>query len=193
MKKLSPSETHPSWLAGLVLILVTLLLYAPTLFSQFLYYDDDFYIFENAHVLSGLSPTFFKWFLTANVIGNWHPLTFLSHAIDCQIFGLWPGGHHLTSVLFHTANALLVFILFSRMTGSVGKSFLLAAVFAWHPVKIESVAWVAERKDVLSTFFVLLSLIFYAAYTKSRELTPQNKRKYLHLILCGLFLILSLV
>ena len=169
-----------------ILILGTLLLYAPTLFFQFLAYDDNEYVFENIPILSGLSADFFKWFLTANVSANWHPLTLLSHALDCQFFGMWAGGHHLTSVVFHTANALLVFILFLHMTDSAKKSFLIAAFFAWHPVKVESVAWVAERKDVLSTFFALLSMIRYVLYVKIDR--PKN-----NFILCLLFFILSLL
>ena len=170
----------------ILLVLGTFLLYASVPFFQFLYFDDDFYVFENPYVLSGLSPLFFKWFLTATVIANWHPLTFLSHALDCQIFGLWAGGHHLTSLLFHTANSVLVFFIFSRITRSPLKSFFLAALFAWHPVKIESVAWVAERKDVLSVFFVLLALFFYTLYA-------QNKNRLKNFALCCFCFALSLL
>lgn len=170
----------------------TLLLYAPALFFQFIYYDDNAYVFENAHVLSGLSPEFFKWFLTANVTGNWHPVTMFSHALDCQLFGMWAGGHHLTSILFHATNAVLIFILFLKMTHSPFKSFLVAAIFAWHPVKVESVAWVAERKDVLSTFFILLSLLSYTSYIKTQGIdTKDSSRKYY--FLCSLFFVLSLM
>jgi len=177
---LMQNDTLPSLtrnrLLGLTLILGTILLYLPTIFFQFIYYDDSEYVFENSHVLAGVfSPVFLKWFLSANVSANWHPLTLVSHAIDTQLFGLWPGGHHLTSVLFHAANALLVFVLFSRMTKSPGKSFLLAALFAWHPVKIESVAWIAERKDVLSTFFILLSMLAYVRNMRNQEPGTKNQ------------------
>ena len=105
---------YKTQLAFLALIAGTFLLYAPALFYQFLYYDDPVYVFENTFVRSGLSLPFFKWFLTANVVGNWHPLTMLSHALDWQLFGAWAGGHHLTNVLFHCANAALVFQLFRK-------------------------------------------------------------------------------
>ncbi len=168
------------------MVLGTILLYLPAFFFQFIYYDDNEYVFENMHVQAGVfSPVFLKWFLSAIVSANWHPLTLVSHALDIQLFGLWPGGHHLTSVLIHAVNAWLVFFLFSRMTKSPGKSFLIAALFAWHPVKVESVAWIAERKDVLSTFFMLLSLLAYTAQT--------NLKNTRGLILTTVFFIASLL
>ncbi len=176
------SSLTPTRLACWILALGTFVLYAPTLFFQFLYYDDNEYVFENLHIRGGLTLDFLQWFWNARVSANWHPLTLLSHALDAQIYGMWAGGHHLTSVLFHIANALLVFILFHRITQSAGKSFLLAAIFAWHPVKVESVAWIAERKDVLSTFFALLSMLAYEQ--SSRPETQGPKKKWLLSLTC---------
>ena len=108
-----------------------------------------------------------KWAFLNPVAANWHPLTVLSHMLDCQLFGLKPWGHHLTNVLLHALNAALVFVLLRQMTGATWRSLLVAALFAVHPLRVESVAWVAERKDVLSGFFGLLSLIFYARYAEA--------------------------
>ena len=174
-------------LFGAILILGTLLIYAPSLFFQFLYYDDNLYVFENLPIQSGFTADFFKWVLTANVSSNWHPLTLVLHTLDWQLYGNWAGGHHLTSVILHAINALLVFLLFLRMTNSAGKSFLLAAFFAWHPVKVESVAWVAERKDVLSTLFALLAIHVYVRSIKSNsKLTLAALTSSLALFACSL-------
>ena len=180
-------------LLGLVLLLATFLLYSPALFFQFLLYDDNNYIYENPHLQLGLSLHFLKWAFTTFYFSGWTPLTWLSWALDWKLYGLWPGGYHLTNIIFHAANSWLVFILFSRMTGAIGKSFLIAAIFAWHPVAVESVAWISERKDVLSTFFILLSLLQYAAYVKSKEQTIGGTNKNTNFILCFVFFILSLL
>ncbi len=190
MQKVFSSLT-PTRLACWLLALGTFLLYAPALYFQFLYYDDNEYVFENLHIRSGLTLDFFQWFWNARVSANWHPLTLLSHAIDVQLYGMWAGGHHLTNILFHTVNAILLFMLFNRMTKSAGKSFLLAAIFAWHPVKVESVAWIAERKDVLSTFFALLCMLAYAWGKEQRTRNKDNSVKYF--VLCSLFFVLSLL
>ncbi|HRK61304.1 MAG TPA: tetratricopeptide repeat protein [Candidatus Omnitrophota bacterium] len=165
----------------------TLVLYAPAVFFQFIYYDDNEYVFENARLQAGLSLSFVKWAFTTFHFSNWHPLNWLSYAIDWELYGFWAGGYHATNILFHTANVLLVFFLFSRITRSPAKSFLIAALFAWHPVRVESVAWISERKDVLSTFFVLLSVIAYAKFVSFEE---KRKRLFyfltLFLFICSL-------
>jgi tetratricopeptide (TPR) repeat protein len=164
------------WLAASVLGLVTLALYSPLLGHQFLLYDDQQYVTENARVQTGLSWGGMAWAFKASYATNWHPLTWLSHMLDCQIYGLHPAGHHLTSLLLHTANTLLLFLVLRRLTGAPWRSFGVAALFAWHPLQVESVAWVAERKDVLSAFFFLLTIWAYAEYVSTR-LRPTSARQ----------------
>ena len=118
---------------------------------------------------TGLTWESMKWACLNPVCCNWHPLTVLSHMLDCQLFGLKPWGHHLTNVLLHALNAGLVFALLQQMTGATWRSLLVAALFAVHPLRVESVAWVAERKDVLSGFFGLLALMAYARYAQGRR------------------------
>src|SRR5207249_3538885 len=107
-----------------------------------------------------------RWALTTGHFSNWHPLTWLSHMTDCQFFGLKPGPHHLDSVSFHIINSVLLLLVLQRMTGALWRSAVVAALFAWHPLHVESVAWVAERKDVLSTLFWMLTLWTYARYVE---------------------------
>ncbi|MEW6264960.1 MAG: tetratricopeptide repeat protein [Thermodesulfobacteriota bacterium] len=151
-------------LAGLLLAVVTLVVYWPVAGHDFVNYDDPKYILENPYVRSGLTPRGLAWALTTFHASNWHPLTWLSHMLDSQLFGLKPGPHHLVNLLWHTANAVLLFALLFRLTKNPWPAFLAAALFAWHPLHVESVAWVAERKDVLSTFFWLLTVWAYVAY-----------------------------
>jgi len=168
----------PVWLMAVVLVLVTIALYWPATRCNFVNYDDDFYVTSNAHVQNGLTWESLKWASFNPVNCNWHPLTVWSHMVDCQLFGLKPWGHHLTSVLLHALNAGLVFALLQRMTGAVWRSLLVAALFALHPLRVESVAWVSERKDVLSGFFGLLALLAYARYAQgSREKAESGKQK----------------
>ena len=127
-------------------------------------YDDNHYVTENRHVTEGLGGAGIAWAFTTFHATNWHPLTWLSHMLDCQFYELWPGGHHLSSVLLHAATAVLLFLLLRRMTGALWPSALAAAVFAVHPLRVESVAWIAERKDVLSGLFFVLTLWAYVAY-----------------------------
>jgi protein O-mannosyl-transferase len=143
-----------------------LLLYVRVAGHGFINYDDDDYVFENAHVSSGLAFENVLWALKSGHAANWHPLTWISHMLDCQLFGLKPGPQHVVSVLFHCANSVLLFLLLFRLTGFQWRSAVVAALFAFHPTHVESVAWIAERKDVLSTFFWLLTLIAYGRYTK---------------------------
>jgi len=129
-------------------------------------YDDSVYVHKNQDITHGINIDSVKWAFTTHRTGNWHPLTWLSLMAEYQVHGLDPGGYHLTNVLIHVANALLLFCVLNRMTGAVWKSGLVAALFAVHPVHVESVAWIAERKDVLSTFFWLVTLYLYAVHVK---------------------------
>ena len=156
----------PVWLMAALLALVTMALYWPAMRCDFVNFDDPDYVTANQQVQGGLTWAGVKWAFLNPVSCNWHPLTVLSHIVDCQLFGLKPWGHHLTSVLLHALNAVLVFALLQQMTGATVRSLFVAALFAVHPLRVESVAWVAERKDVLSGFFGLLALIFYARYVQ---------------------------
>src|ERR1043166_2049398 len=164
-------------LRGILLVLlatITLATFWPVLRDDFIRYDDSQYITENPRVLNGLTWANIAWAFRSGYASNWHPLTWLSHMLDVQLFGLKPLGHHLTSLLLHIANALLLLLLLNRMTGAVWRGFFVAAFFALHPLHVESVAWVAERKDVLSTFFWLLSLLAYVRYVRQARLEVQS-------------------
>jgi tetratricopeptide (TPR) repeat protein len=150
-----------------VLSLLTLGAFWPVLHNGFIEWDDKAYVWHNARVLGGLSWANVEWAFRAGYQANWHPLTWLSHMLDVELFGLRPGWHHFTSLLLHLANALLLFTFLRRATASEWRSFFVAALFAVHPLHVESVAWVAERKDVLSTFFFMLTLLAYARYVRS--------------------------
>ena len=154
----------PVWLPAVLLALATIALYWPAMRHDFVNYDDRVYVTENVHVQEGLTLESIKWACLNPVCSNWHPLTVLSHMLDCRLFGVKPGGHHLTNVLLHALNAALVFVLLQQMTGAIWRSLFVAALFAVHPLRVESVAWVAERKDVLCGFFFLLTLWAYAQY-----------------------------
>ena len=164
MRTLSPVTAPsrvPAWLLAALLALVTIALYWPVKGYGFINFDDSDYVTANPHVVGGLTWASAGWALTSLDVGLWHPLTWISHMLDCQWFGLRPGRHHLTSVLLHTANTVLLLVVLRGMTGALWRSALVAALFALHPLHVESVAWVAERKDLLSTFFVLLTLWAY--------------------------------
>lgn len=134
---------------------------------DFINYDDDAYVSKNEHISTGLKWDNVVWVFTKAHSSNWHPLTGLSHMLDCQLFGLKPGLHHLVNLLFHIANTLLLFAVLRRMTGALWRSAFVAAVFAVHPLHVESVAWISERKDVLSTLFWLLTMAAYLRYVKN--------------------------
>src|ERR1051325_2300900 len=159
------SMTGAGWIC-LALGLITLVAFTPALRHAFLVYDDQQYVTENAHVKAGLAWPSVVWAFKSFYAANWHPLTWLSHELDCQLFGLRPWGHHLTNVLLHGANTVLLFLLLNRLTGAVRRSAVVAALFGWHPLHVESVAWVAERKDVLSAFFFMLTLWAYERYAQ---------------------------
>ncbi len=143
--------------------LITLALYLPALQHGFVEYDDQQYVTDNPRVQAGLTRTGLIWAFGFHA-GNWHPLAWLSHMLDCQLFGARAWGHHLTNVLLHVASTLLLFLVLNRMTRALWRSAAVAALFAWHPLHVESVAWIAERKDVLCAFFWMVTLWFYVRY-----------------------------
>jgi len=153
----------------LLLAAATLAVYLPVRQHSFLSYDDPVYVTGNGHVQAGLTWAGVQWAFTTGHAGNWHPLTWLSHMLDVSLFGPGPAGPHLVNVLFHVANTILLFILLRRLTSALWRSALVAALFALHPLHVESVAWLAERKDVLSAFFGLLTLLLYARYVAGKS------------------------
>jgi tetratricopeptide (TPR) repeat protein len=166
---MSKSFKESVWIC-LLLALSTLVIYWPITRHEFVNYDDTDYVTQNPYVQAGLSGKSMAWAWGSEVARNWHPVTMLSHILDCQLFGMKAGRHHLTSLLFHIANTLLLFLLLKHITGPVWRSGLVAALFALHPLHVESVAWVAERKDVLSTFFFLLTVGAYGRYAAKSEI-----------------------
>ena len=173
--------SRPRFIAVL-LALVTLVVFLPVGSFQFVY-DDYEYVQHNPMVQAGWTLAGLKWAFTTGCANNWHPLTWLSHMTDCELFKLRVGAHHLVSVLFHAANAALLFGLLWRLTQRLWPAAFIAALFAWHPLHVESVAWVAERKDVLSTFFALLTLLSYAKYVALAQLQDPKSRVYFGLSL----------
>jgi len=154
------------FLVCLFLIIATFSVYCQVKNYEFVNLDDQVYITENFHVQGDLSFEGFIWAFSTIHAANWHPLTWLSHMLDVQLYGMKAGGHHLTNLLFHISNTLLLFIVFRRMTGALWRSAFIAALFALHPLHVESVAWVSERKDVLSTFFWMLTMWSYVLYVE---------------------------
>jgi protein O-mannosyl-transferase len=150
----------------LLLAAVTLAIYNPVTHHPFVNYDDDRYVTENPHVRQGLTFDTFRWAVTSTEQANWHPLTWISHALDCSLFRLNPAGHHFTSVLLHAVNVVLLYLLLMWATGRFGPSLFVAMLFALHPINVESVAWVAERKNLLCTTFFLLTLWAYGWYAR---------------------------
>jgi hypothetical protein len=178
-------------LVVLVLAALTVAVYAPVGRFDFVQLDDPAYVTENPHVLGGLTLDGLAWAFTTGHAANWHPVTWLSHMLDVQLFGVDAGAHHLTSLALHAANTLLLFGLLALLTGALWRSALVAALFAVHPLHVESVAWVAERKDVLSAFFLLLTLWAYAGFVRSvgpaataaGETAGRSRRVYYALML----------
>jgi|HubBroStandDraft_1064217.scaffolds.fasta_scaffold10193_3 tetratricopeptide (TPR) repeat protein len=174
----SPEKRNP--IVCLLLAVVTLALYNPVNRHPFANYDDDRYVVNNPHVRQGLTGETVTWALTSTEQANWHPLTWMSHALDCSWYGLNPVGHHFTSVLLHAVNVLLLFLLLMWATRRPGPSLFVAALFAVHPMNVESVAWVAERKNVLCTMFFFLALWAYGWYARK----PDWRR---YLVVAALF------
>ena len=192
-------STRVSVLYAAVVVLITLLTYVPAINNGFVWWDDDFYVFNNGDIRE-VNAAFLAWAFGGIHVGNWHPLTWLSHAVDYAIWGLDPAGHHLTSVLLHCLNTLLVFLLVHSMLRAVaaggmrtaaaalpadhersGIAGLSSLLFGIHPVHVESVAWVSERKDVLCAFFVLVSLLWYLRHCERVRLAPAPSRTRLAL------------
>ena len=163
---------------GLILLVGTLACYWPVGHFNFLNYDDDRYVSGNAMVSQGLSWDGFRRAFGSLECCNWHPLTWLSHGLDCQLYGLAAGAHHVTNLLFHAANVLLLFGVLKRMTGAAWRSAFVAALFGWHPMHVESVAWVAERKDVLCAFFFMLTVWAYVRYAEGRGKKAEAGMKH---------------
>ncbi len=154
--------------AGVCFFLAALvwLAFGQTIRHAFVNYDDGAYVYQNPYVLAGLTRRGILWALAYGEIGHWHPFTWFSHMLDCQLWGLRAGGHHLTNVLLHAAAAILLFLALRQMTGALWRSAVVAALFAIHPQRVESVAWIAERKDVLSGVFFMLTLLAYVRYAR---------------------------
>ena len=164
-----PAGLNDRWtVPGVCIFLAAIIwvVFGQTLGHEFVNYDDDFYVYENPAVTQGLTLQGIIWAFTHVHCSNWHPLTWVSHMLDCQFYGLSPGGHHLTNILLHTATAILLFLILRQMTGALWRSAFVAAVFAIHPLRVESVAWVAERKDVLSGLFFMLTIGAYVRYAR---------------------------
>ena len=169
----------------LILGSLILAVYWQVQYHDFINYDDNRYITENKYIKSGFSKESIIWAFTTSHASNWHPVTWLSHILDIQLYGLNPKGHHLTSLALHIANSLLLFLVFARMTGAIWKSCFIASLFAFHPINIESVAWAAERKSVLSTFFWFLTMWTYVHYIQKKTLAKYS--------ILGLFFALGLM
>jgi protein O-mannosyl-transferase len=161
------------WIICGLLAALTVAVYWPVRQHDFVCYDDPQFITENPYIQSGLNWQSVRYALTAVVTQNWHPVTTLSHILDCEFFGLNPGLHHLVSVAFHALNAMLLLLVLRKLTGFFWRSAAVAALFALHPLRVESVAWIAERKDVLSGFFFLLTLWAYARYAEVQSLKTE--------------------
>jgi hypothetical protein len=159
-------KSHAPLVIGLLLAIITFVLFCRVSTFDFIIYDDHAYVTANPHVLTGINMQNIAWAFTSSHASNWHPLTWLSLMFDFTLFGRNAGMFHMTNLLFHIANSVLLFILLSRITKTLWPSAFVAAAFAIHPLHIQSVAWVAERKDVLSTMFWLLTMLFYARYTE---------------------------
>lgn len=158
-----------SWFIGVALAIGTWAIYGPVIGFEFVGWDDDLYVGEGLPVHDGLTLEGAAWAFRSGHAANWHPLTWLSHMLDFELYGEHPGGHHATSALLHLLNALLMFGALRAVTGAVWRSALVAALFAWHPLHVESVAWVAERKDVLSTAFALTTIWAYGEYARREQ------------------------
>jgi tetratricopeptide (TPR) repeat protein len=181
---MSKPRNTPIVIFCLLLAAVTLAFYNPLVHNQFTGFDDWSYILKNPNITAGLNWNTMKWSFTTFREGNWHPLTWLSHALDYQLFRLNPIGHHYTNLLIHVANAVLLFLLLRRATGSLWPSLIVAALFALHPINVESVAWAAERKNVLSTLFFLLALHAYDRFARRSQSDPNRVYLYFAVSLC---------
>jgi hypothetical protein len=166
------SKPLNKWVYSAVLIVLTVAVYWPAHGHPFSINDDEQYVVNNSHLRGDLGWETVRWAFATHDLANWHPLTWLSHAADFQMFQLNPAGHHDMNLLFHVLNAVLLFLVLRRATGFSGRSFMVAAIFALHPVNVETVAWIAERKNLLSMLFFLLALGAYHWYTSRPRIGP---------------------
>ena len=171
------------------LVIATFAAFWPVHRYSFVDYDDHQYVTDNQHVKAGLTREGVIWAFTTGHASNWHPLTWLSHMLDCQLFGTDPGRHHLISLVIHTISAIVLFAVFKKMTGAVWLSGFVAATFALHPLHVESVAWIAERKDVLSGLFWMLTMAVYLRYVRQPRI--GSYRLYFCCWTIGLWNVLS--
>jgi tetratricopeptide (TPR) repeat protein len=174
----APGPWRTQWLLCALLGAAVLVVYAPALHCGFVNIDDPDYLTANWHVQRGFNAQSLRWAFTTDAACNWHPLTWLSHILDCQLFGLHPAGHHLTSLLLHAANSVLLFLLLQRLTGALWRSAIVAVLFALHPLRVESVVWISERKDVLSAFFWMLALGAYLRYAEEFKVQVSRLKVY---------------
>jgi hypothetical protein len=163
----SPRGARTAVLAAAI-ALAALLAFAPAVRNDFINYDDDQNLIKNVHLQQGLTADSLRWAFTNLEFQNWHPLTWISHMLDFQLFGMQAGGHHAVSVAIHAGSAAVLFVVFNALTGALWRSALVAALFALHPLRVESVAWAVERKDVLSLFFGSLALGAYVRFARRR-------------------------
>lgn len=162
-------DFYPQLLICIALVILTLIVYWPVCHYGFVNYDDLGYVADNQMVHRGITAETVRWAFRTATMSNWHPLTWISYLLDWDIYGNHPGAFHFTNLLFHVANVILLFLLVERMTHACWESFVVAAIFAVHPLHMESVAWISERKDVLSGFFFLLTLLAYVSYVRKDE------------------------
>ena len=184
--KLNIHESKKKLIVYIVLVLITLTVYWQVNQFDFINFDDNIYVTENSHIQSGLTLQGFLWAFGSKYFGLWNPLVWISFMLNHQIYGMNAGGYHVTNLILHIMSTLLLFWLFNRMTGAIWKSAFVAALFALHPLHVESVAWIAERKDALSAFFWILTLCMYVRYTEN-----QTLRKYLLVLFCFVLALLS--
>ena len=183
------SRARRNVLLGLLLVISVVAVYYPVHSQPFANYDDPDYVSDNVHVRAGLNWETLRWAMTARDAANWHPVTWLSHALDVQLFGITAAGPHVVNLLLHVINALLLFWVLQRATGAVGPSCIVAALFALHPINVESVAWIAERKNLVSLFFFLVALEVYRHYVNAlrRPNSAPRERSLLYLLVASLF------
>src|SRR5438552_1107687 len=169
-QSIAPHRAKRSWLTlGVCIVLASLIwaVFGQTLRYDFVNYDDPRYVYQNTRITSGLNIAGVAWAFSHIHAENWHPLTTITHMLDCQLYGLNAGGHHFTNAPFHTVAVVLLFLALRQMTGALWRRAFVTALFAIHPLHVESVAWVAERKDVLSGVFFMLTLLAYVHYARA--------------------------
>src|SRR3984893_15432374 len=187
------SERVVTGVVSVLLAAIVWIVFGQTLRHEFVNFDDDQYVYENPRITNGLTLERIQWAFTHVHAGNWHPLTTISHMLDCQHYGVQPWGHHLTNVLLHVLAAVFLFLALRELTGALWPSAVVAAVFAIHPLRVESVAWISERKDVLSGVFFMLTLWAYACYARSNRFSPGRYATVVALFAVGLMCKPSLV